>query len=62
MSSEDRCRISPTSIPGSPRNGSLPAPAAWASDLRGFAIDSGHYLAEEAPRETARVLLDFFTA
>jgi haloacetate dehalogenase len=32
----------------------------WADDLRGFAIDSGHYLAEENPEATAKALLDFF--
>ncbi len=34
----------------------------WATDLHGFAIDSGHYLAEEAPEETAEALIEFFTA
>ena len=28
-------------------------------NLRGFAIDSGHYLAEEAPEATAKALLEF---
>jgi hypothetical protein len=28
--------------------------------VRGFAIDSGHYLAEEAPDATAKALIDFF--
>jgi len=32
----------------------------WAVDVRGFAIDCGHYLAEEAPDATANALLDFF--
>ena len=32
----------------------------WATDVRGFAIDSGHYLAEEAPEATAEALLEFF--
>ena len=32
----------------------------WATDVRGFPIDSGHYLAEENPRATAKALLDFF--
>jgi haloacetate dehalogenase len=31
----------------------------WATDVRGFAIDSGHYLAEEAPDATAKALLEF---
>lgn len=33
----------------------------WARDVRGFGIDCGHYLAEEAPEATARALVDFFT-
>jgi haloacetate dehalogenase len=32
----------------------------WADDVRGRAVDSGHYLAEEAPEETAAELLAFF--
>ena len=32
----------------------------WAPDLRGFAIDSGHYLPEENPDATAQALLEFF--
>ncbi len=32
----------------------------WATDVRGFALDSGHYLAEEAPEATAEALLEFF--
>ena len=31
----------------------------WADDVRGGPIDAGHYLAEEAPEETAAQLLDF---
>ena len=34
----------------------------WARDVRGFALDCGHYLAEEAPEATARALIEFFTA
>jgi haloacetate dehalogenase len=34
----------------------------WASDLRGFAIESGHYVPEENPAATAQALLDFFRA
>ncbi len=50
-------------------NGGLPANAAldplacwrdWAPDLRGFAIESGHYLPEENPEATAQALLEFF--
>jgi haloacetate dehalogenase len=52
-------------------SGGLPANAGidtlatwrdWAVDARGFAVDSGHYLAEENPAATARALLDFFVA
>ncbi|MGC1777240.1 MAG: alpha/beta hydrolase [Xanthobacteraceae bacterium] len=34
----------------------------WAPDVRGFAISSGHYLAEENPDATAQALLGFFGA
>ena len=34
----------------------------WAPDLRGFAIESGHYVPEENPAATARALLEFFSA
>ncbi len=32
----------------------------WADDLRGRALDCGHFLAEEAPEETAAELRAFF--
>lgn len=32
----------------------------WATDVRGRAVDCGHYLAEEAPEETYRELREFF--
>jgi hypothetical protein len=32
----------------------------WATDVRGFAIDCGHYLAEEWPEATAKALIEFF--
>src|SRR5215212_256984 len=32
---------------------------AWAPDLRGHGIDSGHHMAEEAPEELAKALLEF---
>ena len=52
-------------------SGGLPANAGidplatwrdWAPDLRGFAIESGHYVPEENPAATARALLEFFSA
>jgi haloacetate dehalogenase len=33
----------------------------WADDVRGGPVDSGHYLAEEAPDATCEALLRFFT-
>jgi haloacetate dehalogenase len=35
---------------------------AWAEDLRGHAIDSGHHMAEEAPQELTSALGDFFSS
>ena len=34
----------------------------WADDVRGQSIACGHYLPEEAPDETCRALLQFFTS
>lgn len=34
----------------------------WASDVRGYALDCGHYMAEEAPEATSRALETFFSA
>ena len=34
----------------------------WATDVRGTAIDCGHFLCEEAPTATAQALIEFFTA
>ncbi|WP_313544016.1 alpha/beta fold hydrolase [Leifsonia aquatica] len=33
----------------------------WALDARGHGIDSGHHLAEEAPGELTRALVDFLS-
>ena len=35
---------------------------AWAADVRGHGIDSGHHVAEEAPGELAEALGEFFGA
>jgi haloacetate dehalogenase len=35
---------------------------AWADDVRGATIDSGHHMAEEAPEQLAAVLGGFFSA
>ncbi len=48
---------------GLPANAGLDTLACWrdwAQDLRGFAVESGHYLAEENPAATAQALLEFF--
>jgi haloacetate dehalogenase len=34
----------------------------WADDVRGFGIDSGHHVAEEAPAELTRALLGHLSA
>src|SRR6516165_8951333 len=34
----------------------------WADDVRGFPIDSGHFLCEENPQATAKALLEYFRA
>jgi len=31
----------------------------WATDVQGFGLPCGHYLPEEAPRETLKALIDF---
>jgi haloacetate dehalogenase len=35
---------------------------AWADDVRGGVVDSGHHMAEEAPEQLAAYLLEFFAA
>jgi haloacetate dehalogenase len=34
----------------------------WATDVRGSAVDSGHFLTEENPDATARMLREFLVA
>ena len=36
--------------------------ASWATDLRGWSIDCGHHIAEEAPAELSAQLTAFFAA
>ena len=31
----------------------------WADDVRGFGIDSGHHVGEDAPEDLARALTEF---
>ena len=49
---------------GIPREtgGPLPIWQAWARDVRGAPVDSGHFVCEEAPEATAAALLEFFSA
>jgi haloacetate dehalogenase len=34
---------------------------AWADDVRGYAIEGGHFFPEAAPEQTAKALLGFFS-
>jgi len=47
---------------GSGRGDLLPVWRRWADDVRGEAIDSGHFLQEEAPEEVLARLLPFLQA
>jgi haloacetate dehalogenase len=42
-------------------SGPLDAWRRWATDVRGHAVDSGHFLAEESPEETSAALFKFFS-
>ncbi len=48
---------------GIPSNtdGPLPIWKEWCENLQGHAIQSGHFLPEENPEDTAKAILDFFT-
>jgi haloacetate dehalogenase len=35
---------------------------AWANDVRGGALDAGHFFPEEVPERTAQELSAFFTS
>lgn len=50
-----------TGIPSDTRN-PLETWRQWAADVRGHAVDCGHYLPEENPTATAEALLAFFAA
>jgi haloacetate dehalogenase len=47
-------------IPGKGARNPLDIWAKWCDRVDGEAVASGHFLAEEAPEETARLLLSFF--
>lgn len=46
--------------PGATARDMLPVWGEWAEDVRGGPVSSGHFLAEEAPEETGRLLGQFF--
>ena len=49
-------------IPGKGKKKPLDQWSKWCDRVQGSAIKSGHFLAEEAPDDTARQLIDFFKA
>src|ERR1043166_902766 len=49
-----------TGIPSQAEADPLATWREWANDVRGFAIESGHFLPEENPAATAKALLEFF--
>jgi haloacetate dehalogenase len=51
-----------TGLPAAAGIDALAAWRDWATDVRGLAIDSGHYVPEENPDATAKALLKFFAA
>jgi haloacetate dehalogenase len=51
---ERRARALPTFYPDV-----LDVWRSWAPDVRGRALDAGHFLAEDRPKETAAELLAF---
>jgi haloacetate dehalogenase len=50
-----------TGIPSETKKSPLKTWQQWSDDVRGFAIDSGHYLPEENPKATTDALMEFFT-
>ena len=46
--------------PNTPPRDLLPTWREWSTNVRGAPIASGHFLAEEAPAETAEALRGFF--
>jgi haloacetate dehalogenase len=46
--------------PGAPPRDLLSTWRGWADNVSGAPVESGHFLAEEAPEETGRLLADFF--
>jgi haloacetate dehalogenase len=49
-----------TGIPSEAEADPLATWREWATDVRGHAVDCGHYLAEENPEATAKALMEFF--
>jgi haloacetate dehalogenase len=49
-----------TGIPPAAETGPLATWREWATDVRGAAIDCGHYLPEESPDAVSKALIEFF--
>ncbi|MBX9842232.1 MAG: alpha/beta hydrolase [Xanthobacteraceae bacterium] len=49
-----------TGIPPHAEHGPLATWRQWANDVRGLAIDCGHYLPEENPDAVSKALIEFF--
>jgi haloacetate dehalogenase len=50
--------------PATPSSATTPLDTwkTWATDVRGSPVDSGHFLTEENPDATARMLREFLVA
>jgi haloacetate dehalogenase len=49
-----------TGIPSDAQHGPLSTWQRWATDVRGLAIDCGHYMPEENPDAVSKALIEFF--
>ena len=47
-------------IPSEAESDPLATWREWATDVRGFAVDCGHYLPEESPDAVSKALIEFF--
>ena len=47
-------------LPANAQHGPLATWQQWASDVRGLAIDCGHFMPEESPDAVSKALIEFF--